>query len=88
MSGRGPGWKDWLGEVVAERARCGEPWVDWDGEAEPERCPPVSAMRTRSEKEGGDKIKRERKKERFSYLVWAESSMDGSRKRKYVKWLY
>lgn len=39
----GPGWKAWLGEVLAERALCGEPWVDWDGEAEAERCPPATA---------------------------------------------
>lgn len=39
-AGMGPGWKAWLGEVVAERALWGEPWADWDGEAEAERCPP------------------------------------------------
>lgn len=37
----GPGWKAWLGEVVAERARCGDPWADCDGEAEAERWPPA-----------------------------------------------
>lgn len=37
----GPGWKAWLGEVVADRARWGEPWADWEGEAEAERCPPA-----------------------------------------------
>lgn len=35
--GMGPGWKAWLGEVVAERARWGEAWPDW----EPERGPPI-----------------------------------------------
>lgn len=39
-AGMGPGWKAWLGEVVAERALWGEPWADCDGEAEAERCPP------------------------------------------------
>lgn len=39
-AGIGPGWKAWLGEVVAERARCGEPWADCDGEPEAERGPP------------------------------------------------
>ncbi len=40
-AGMGPGWKAWLGEVVAERVRWGEPWADWEGEAEAERCPPA-----------------------------------------------
>ena len=40
-AGMGPGWKAWLGEVVADRARWGEPWADGEGEAEAERCPPA-----------------------------------------------
>lgn len=46
-AGMGPGWKAWLGDVVAERARWGEPWADWDGEAEDERCPPTTEQITR-----------------------------------------
>lgn len=44
VAGMGPGWKAWLGEVVADRARWGEPWADWDGDAEAERCPPAGGV--------------------------------------------
>lgn len=44
--GIGPGWKAWLGEVLAERARWGEPCADWEGESEPERCPPAERTHT------------------------------------------
>ena len=46
VAGMGPGWKAWLGEVLAERALWGEPWADWDGEAEAERFPPEHQTHT------------------------------------------
>ena len=43
-AGMGPGWKAWLGEVDADRARCGEAWADWDGEPAADRGPPANKL--------------------------------------------
>lgn len=79
----GPGWKAWLGEVVAERARCGDPWADWDGEADAERCPPAEGTEQVAFQHGRAVAGATAGTKGLSYLVWAATSA-GHRKTRHT----
>lgn len=74
-AGMGPGWKAWLGEVVAERALWGDPWADWEGEAEPERCPPAA---------GGDYTWI--RHSALQLVLWASTQTNGGKNLSYLVW--